>query len=481
MSDSVPWLDWSTSAFEQAATRNVPIFLSLVTCWSEECRVMDRTAFANPDVVAFVSSQFVPVRVDGDRRPDINERYTLGGWPTTAFLTPEREVLSGATYLAADQLLGLARRVADAWRDRAADIRERSLLKRAARKENAGVAHGAADLASVDRLRALLVTEFDRRNGGFGTAPKVPHAAALHLLLSLLTTEDRADAADLAVIIETTLDKMWALWDRERGGFRRFAESADWTDPASEKTLEDNAALLHVYIEAAARRGTEDLADRVAQIAGWVRTNLTDAVDGTFYNALSEHHVDRSMYVDRNAAMAAAFLRAGVVLNDRRVRDFGLKSLEEVILSAYVPGSGVAHTSDGAVRGLLADQVAVASAAIWGHVITEQLPFPMLAAELMQFALRTMWDESARALRDRIAIDDPVHPFQLNCEAACVLDRLATITGDPMFRDRSLAILGSLAAEYPRHGLFGASYALAVREIVERQRPVGLELGKVEW
>jgi hypothetical protein len=105
----------------------------------------------------------------------------------------------------------------------------------------------------------------------------------------------------------------------------------------------------------------------------------------------------------------------------------------------------------------------------------------MLAAELMQFAIRTMWDDSVGAFRDRVSAADPMHPFQLNCEAACVLDRLASLTGDHAHHDRAVIILSTLASEYQHHGLFGASYALAIREVVDRRPPAGLALTKVDW
>src|SRR4051812_6775186 len=103
MSESIQWLEWADPAFARASTSNVPILLSLVTAWSDECRMMDRATFSDPAVIAAVSSQFVAIRVDADRRPDINERYNLGGWPTTVFLTSDGGTLSGGTYLDVDQ------------------------------------------------------------------------------------------------------------------------------------------------------------------------------------------------------------------------------------------------------------------------------------------------------------------------------------------------------------------------------------------
>jgi hypothetical protein len=101
-----------------------------------------------------------------------------------------------------------------------------------------------------------------------------------------------------------------------------------------------------------------------------------------------------------------------------------------------------------------------------------------------------MWDDRAQSFRDRASsgagpeddlLSEPVRPFDLNCEAACVLDRLATLTGEPGYRQRALAVLGSLGSRYAERHLFGAPYALAVREVIDRRPPAGLALGHVDW
>jgi uncharacterized protein YyaL (SSP411 family) len=118
---------------------------------------------------------------------------------------------------------------------------------------------------------------------------------------------------------------------------------------------------------------------------------------------------------------------------------------------------------------------------MWAHLATGQLPYSMLAAELMHYAIRTMWDEPGSCFRDRAEQDAPVWPFALNCEAACVLDRLASMTGDASYHDRAVMILATFAPEYQRHGLFAAPYALAIREVIERRPPPGLDLSHVDW
>lgn len=212
---------------------------------------------------------------------------------------------------------------------------------------------------------------------------------------------------------------------------------------------------------------------------------MADESHGGFFNAESSHTRDKTMYVDKNAMMVGAFIRAAALFDDIWLRDFALKSLEAVIVPAYKPGDGVAHVTEvngrNSVRGLLGDQVHVAAALIWAHAATGQLPYSMLAVEIMQFAVRTMWDEGAASFRDRADANDPVMPFELNCHAACVLDRLAVLTGDVAYHDRARTILQSLAGDYQQHDLFGAPYAVAVREVFDRHPPAGLELTPVDW
>ena len=126
----VMWLEWSPDAFARAETEKRPVLLSLVTAWSDECAAMDRTTYAEPDVVSLIEQRFVAVRVDADRRPDVNERYNLGGWPTTVFLTSAGDVLSGGTYFDAERMIATLRFVADAYRDRAEEIKARAVAVR---------------------------------------------------------------------------------------------------------------------------------------------------------------------------------------------------------------------------------------------------------------------------------------------------------------------------------------------------------------
>lgn len=483
---SLTWAEWSPNAFARANAENKPILLSLVTAWSDECAAMDQTTYSQRAVESLIEERFVPVRVDADRRPDINERYNLGGWPTTAFLTSAGDLLSGGTYFDAPHMRTALQQVADAYRDRADEIRARALM--VGRVRSAAVRHAEVRSAGlqasqdpIPHFRSLLIDRFDPVHAGFGSQPKHPHPYALLVALSLAGEGDR----ELEEIVSVTLDRMTDLWDLNRGGFYRYADGRDWSTPNAGKTLEENAALLHVYVEAALQLRDGRWRARAADIVRWVKGAMIDSAGGGFFNAASSRAVDTTMYVDRNAMMVGAFIRAAALFDDIWLRDFALKSLEAVIVPAYKPGEGVAHFTSSAggrpAGGLLTDQIHVAGALIWAHAATGQLPYSMLAAEVAQFAMRAMWDESAGGFRDRADLADPVVPFELNCHAAVVLDRLGVLTGDTSYQDRALAILRSLAADFRAHDLLGAPYALAAREILDRRPPAGLELTPVDW
>jgi uncharacterized protein YyaL (SSP411 family) len=478
---SVTWQDWSPGVFARAEAEHKPVLLSLITAWSEECAAMDATTYASPEVVSLVAENFVAVRVDADCRPDINERYNLGGWPTNIFLTSRGDRLSGGTHFDAPQMVAALRQVSDAYRDRADEIARRSVRLQAESGSSRTPAVTDRDLhASIVHYRSLLADRFDPQSGGFGLAPKLPHPYAMLFALSFTGEGD----SEIDRISSVTLRRLRDLWDSAEGGFCRYADRGDWSGHATEKTLEDNAALLHVYVEAALRLRDADWLEQAAAIVLWVRSVMSDETHGGFFNARTLSAVDKTMYVDRNAMMVGAFIRAAALFDDIWLRDFALKSLEAVIVPAYKPGDGLAHVhglTSGALRGLLTDQIHAASALIWAHAATGQLPYSMLAAEVLQFAIRTMWDEAAGAFRDRVETADPLVPFELNCHAACVLDRMSVLTGDISYQDRARAILHSRAAEFHEHDLFAAPYALAVREVYDRRPPAGLELTPVDW
>ena len=445
-----------------------------------------RAAWADPAVADLVRNRFVPIRADPDARPDIGERYSLGGWPTTAFLTAEGDVLGGETYATPRRLRELLPRVADAF----AAQREELAARRAPAPPRPGVPPGAAPDDGLEAwLANRLRTEFDPEHGGFGQGPKRVHAAAL----AFAAGRGRAREPALAQVVDRTLDAIarGGLWDHGDGGVFRYCARRDWSDPATEKLLDVNAAVLGLFLA----REEEDYRERAAGIVGYVGRTLVDAARGGFFASQrgdpayyglaggggevpgAPPPVDRTVYADATASMARALARAAEVLDDQALLDAAVAAIEHVVAGTYERGGGIAHRAGDppGTRGLLADQVRASAALLDLHVLTGREAYLDVAQELMRFAIRRLWDAAGGGgFLDRVhAPDDvgllrePLRPFAVNCEAAGVLLRLARAAGAAEFRERAVATLAAEAPVARRYGIDAAPYALALGELAE--------------
>jgi uncharacterized protein len=498
----IDWLDWHTDVFRRAEAERRIVLLALGAAWCPWTRRMDETCYRDREVVALVVRSFVPVRVDADRRPDIADRYHCGGWPTTAFLTPDGHVLSAGTYVPPERMTKLLRQVAEAYGARGDDRRGDPSHGRHAREPAPSPPAAEPDAAAVDWACDRMRETYDLEHGGFGTSPKVPQPHALLLALDQVRVRPQAD---LQEVVTGTLDAMafGPLYDEVSGGFFRYADGPDWSNPHHEKLSSVNAAMLRVYLEAWARFARDRDRDRALDIMRYVSVTLSDPEEGGFfasqsadpayYTATAEGRrtsqapaVDRTLFTDANGLMVASWLRAAELFANDGLRDVAIRSLERVILATYRPGHGVAHYAECApcgeearlvrrgerepMRGLLADQVATTEALLETHAATGNGLYVELAEELMRYALRVLWDDQAGGFFDRRPEDTGdigrlgwrLKPLVLNCDAARVLIRLARSSGEHEFADRAREILRVLAPVYREHDLDGAAYGLAV-------------------
>jgi uncharacterized protein len=473
---AIAWLPWSGDAFARARIEGKPVLLSIAPTWCRNSAEMDRSSFTDPGVTDCVARRYVAVRVDADRRPDICERYSLGGWPTTAFLTPDGDLLGGGTYVEGQRLTDVLHRVADAF---SAGGHATAARPRADRVDQ------PAEAMTLRQLVEQVDGCFDADHGGFGDAPKFPHTAPVHLALALYREQGSASHRDMAI---RSLDAIgWGpLHDELNGGFFRYCQNHDWTAPHVEKLLDVNAALLGLYVDAFETLQLSRYGERAEDVLRYVQTWLADPVDGGWagsQRADADYYaagaggggpatdaappVDRTLYTSWNAAMGSAALTAGRVLGDVSLSEFAVRSLERIAGLCYQPGAGMAHYHDGSphVRGLLSDQIAMADAQLDAFEATGNVVYRMLAEELVLHAIRTLWDESTQSFRDR-AVDpdgdvgllrEPVTPFTSNCAAARVLRRAARLCNRPALAgtaDQMVAMLrpqasgaGPLAAE----------------------------------
>jgi uncharacterized protein YyaL (SSP411 family) len=321
----VRWHPWGDAAFALAKSEDKPILLDIGAVWCHWCHVMDRESYENPQIAALINELYVAVKVDRDERPDVDARYQAavaaitgqGGWPLTAFLTPDGRPYFGGTYIPPDDRYGrpgfgrVLTTLAQVWRERRDEALETASSAMAAIEHNESFTGGSGQLSLelVDKIVSSILRQFDPRNGGFGSQPKFPHPGALDLLLhvginrnpkqfskldaekldnkSVLyqgTTLHTAEKLEIEQALYqgttlvvpqmhqtksgalapevhafcTTLEKMarGGVYDQRAGGFHRYSVDEHWRVPHFEKMLYDNTELLRNYLH-----GYQSLAD----------------------------------------------------------------------------------------------------------------------------------------------------------------------------------------------------------------------------
>ena len=294
----VQWHSWSEAAFAHAQAEDKPILLDIGAVWCHWCHVMDRESYEDPELAAVINQHFVAVKVDRDERPDVDARYQAavsaisgqGGWPLTAFLTPDGRPYFGGTYFPRDDRYGrpgfgrILLTMAQVWKERREEALESASSVMAAIEHNESFSgrNGELSLALVDKIAGSILSQFDPRNGGFGSQPKFPHPTALDLLLEIAMHRDNDQAREAFV---TTLEKMahGGVYDQLAGGFHRYSVDERWVVPHFEKMLYDNTELLRNYVHGFQSFVREDFLNTAKEIIAWLDSTMTDRERGGFY------------------------------------------------------------------------------------------------------------------------------------------------------------------------------------------------------
>jgi uncharacterized protein YyaL (SSP411 family) len=296
----INWQEWGEPAFAKARAEGKPILLDVGAVWCHWCHVIDRESYENPALAAIINEHYIPVKVDRDERPDVDSRYQAavsamtgqGGWPLTAFLTPEGKPFFGGTYFPPEDAMGrpgfrrILLGVAEAFRTK------REEVDKTAKAIEEAVSHAEAfegaradfDPTAVDAMVGAIVRMFDLRNGGFGQSPKFPHAAAIDLLLERYqSTKEPA----LLTVVEKTLEKMaqGGVYDQLAGGFHRYSVDERWLVPHFEKMSYDNSELLKNYLHGYQVTGRALFRETAEGIIAWTNEVLSDQKNGGFYGS----------------------------------------------------------------------------------------------------------------------------------------------------------------------------------------------------
>ena len=495
----IRWNAWEPAVFERARTGGKLVFLDISATWCHWCHVLDRTSLSDPRVVALLNDSFLPVRVDTDRRPDINERYNQGGWPTTAVLLPDGRLLTGATYLPPDDLLEVLSRCADFYRrdrDRIERRPEESAQTAGGSPEQEGVAPagrpGPADLSLVGHA---VLARFDPAHPGFFREPKFLMPDILAFLRDAWLLDGNREMGDTLLSVLRTMGDS-GVYDHVAGGFFRYATRRDWTVPHYEKLLVDNAEMLALYASCFGRSEDPRFSRVSESLLDFLFGTLHDRETGAFFSsqdADEEYYglpaveralrlppaVDRTIISEYNARAVSALVAAHAAFGSRPAggREAGALLAGAERLGRYLrdvlwsPEEGQIRFRDGggAEAGHLADNVAAATAHLDLWEATGKDAYLDIAGEILDWTVRRFYSAGASGFLDRrpregdpASMGGPVVPFGANARAACALIRCGREAARTDLFALAGEVLGGLSAAFEERAAFAAPYGSAL-------------------
>ena len=490
----VEWRDWGPEAFAEAAERDRPVLLSLSATWCEGCHEMDAVTYAEPRIAANVNEGFVPVRVDVDRHPRVRERYNMGGFPTTAFLTPDGELLTGAGYLDVDGMRQVLESVWQMWVDKG---RSAGRVPRALDAD----LPPSGDLTDAieSHLAGQVEVKYDEEHAGWGTDAKFPLPRTVEFALK----RDRDRAL-------RTLDAVRDhLADDVAGGFFRFAGTRDWGDVAYEKPIDTNAAVTRAFANAYLYTGDEAYLSPATDAVDFLTDDLWTGygVGGSlgpglgraYYAAPADDRADLdsprrdlTVFAGGNALAADALLAVAAYTDDERAREYAVRildGLERDLIDAdtgevtHYRGSDEVGESD-----LLDDAARVVGAYVRAAgVLGEGADVARAVADRAIDRLHVDGSFVDGPRSGPGLLDRPFRPLDGNVEMATALLDLAALTGEDRYREVARETAASFAGATERLGVQVAGYGSLVGRLLRGTAVIavgdepGSDLHRAAW
>ncbi len=289
----IDWYGWGEEAFEKAKKENKPVFLSVGYSTCYWCHVMARESFVDKEIAAILNANFISIKVDRERRPDVDETYMLAtqlltgraGWPNTVFLTPDKKPFYAGTYYPPDEFRALILQMAGNWqREEAALMRDADKL--AGRIDTILTRRVEAEEISAQVLRTAadaLLQDYDPVYGGYNGAPKFPRESSLLFLLRMAEKDGNREALDtVALTLESILNG--GIQDHVGGGFHRYTVDEKWLVPHFEKMLYNQALITLALVRTHRLNGAPRLAAAARRTLDYVLDDMTSP-QGGFYSA----------------------------------------------------------------------------------------------------------------------------------------------------------------------------------------------------
>ena len=344
------WGTWDESLFARAQSEDNPILVYLAAPGCEGL-----FPAPTPALRQLVAEKFVSVQVDPFKRPDIARRYDSGGWPALVVALPDGQIFARAVDIPPANVEPYLRRLRTAYEEKREVIVAKVRRATARPKVEKPVA--------IDAVYRACEVAFDSAHGGFGGPTKFLETSVLRFLLVYAEARGTASARQMAL---ASLDAVLASPLGDSGGFRAYSYAPDWSAPASERDALDQAAMLHLLLEA----DQPHYAESARAILSFVDGSLFDAAEGAFRGRqimADTWWTDPTLYADRQAALIRAYLAAAAALGDARAAQVALQA-GDALISRCIDGLGqVRHVCDSQAEGsvgLLVDQ-ALAALALW--------------------------------------------------------------------------------------------------------------------
>ncbi len=481
MDNKIHWHEWGKKTFEKSQKEGKPVLLNITAVWCHWCHQMRDDCYLDSEIAETINKDFIPIKVDTDKRPDINQRYNQGGWPTTVFLTPEGRIIGGGTYFPPNDFKILLFRIAEFYKKNKTTIeREKTnfpLIKEGLSKEE------KLDTKIIDNILDALVVNFDFDCGGFGFQPKFPFPEGIEFfLLKNYKTND----SKLLKMVSINLAGMKGIEDKTEGGFFRYSVTRDWSVPHYEKMLELNAGIIKNYLHAFLLTKDKKWKDTALKTLEYVKNNLTRP-GGGFYGSqdadeeyyqkkeragLKKPYIDKTVYTDSSAKMASAYLDAYLILNDMYYLETALKTIEFLLENLIDKFMYHYFDTEKHIKGLLKDQVCMISCLLDAFEITQGKRFLENAENLSKLLIETLWDKNNWGFFDKSEYKEDIgelktrlKPVEENSLAAENFLRLYHLTDNEKYLECAEKTLSIFAKSYENYGYFAANYAISLEKL----------------
>jgi uncharacterized protein YyaL (SSP411 family) len=472
----IKWRSWSMATLEEAKRENKPILLSLSAIWCHWCHVMDETTYSDDGVIRFINENFIPVRVDADMRPDIDNLYNQGGWPSTLVLKAAGDIIHGGTYIPAEEMIPWLKRSLALYREQSANVKKG---KRGKKEKALHSSISSPEQSDIEKTVRLLKSEFDEKYGGFSGPQKFPNPDAVNLLLSEYVR--RGDAEAKAVIAKT-LDEMarGEIHDAIEGGFFRYATRSNWSSPHYEKMLDLNAEIARNYAFAYQVFRKPLYRKITIETMDYVTGNLLDSGKGLFYGSqdadeqyytsgkragLRRPNIDTVFYAGPNARMISALVAAYGATGRTEYLKYATRAADSMIRDLYSPEEGISRfyrNGKKGLKGLLEDNALFGLALLDLYEATGRQTYIAVSGDIGRLLIRKFIDRADGGFRPSLdtTLVEPTTPGRLleyntavsNFHAAVFLQRLFRHNGDLSLRRAGNAAVAAMGKSCERFG-----------------------------